>query len=139
VPKLQLRILTSESSKVDEPVDMVIMRCISEDMGHTSVESDLGILPGHMPLSAILGISPLRIINEGQERIIAVFGGIVTVKDNVITILTERAEWPQEIDINRARFDLDKAENDYTDIPSSKNRRTLKKAKMRVVVGSPHA
>ena len=136
--KLQLRIFTSESPKVDEPVDMVIMRCISEDMGHTSIASDLGILPGHMPLSAILGISPLRILNEGKERVISVFGGIVHVKDNVITIMTEKAEWPEEIDLDRAKLDLDQAESDYTDIPNRKNRKILKQAKIRVDVGSPH-
>ena len=136
--KLQLRILTSESVKVDDPVDMVIMRCISEDMGHTSATSDIGILPGHMPLSAILATSSLRIINEGKERVIAVFGGIVKVRDNSVTVLTEKAEWPGEIDLNQAKHDLDQAESDYTEIPSSKNRKILKQAKVRVDVASPH-
>ena len=134
MPKLQLRILTSESFKVDEPVDMIIMRCISEDMGHTNIVSDLGILPGHMPLSAILGISPLRILNEGKERIMAVFGGIVNVRDNTVTILTEKAEWPEEIDLDRARLAHDKATIAYTEIPNS--RKALQRAKLRIEVGS---
>ena len=132
--KLQLRILTSESIKADDPVDMVIMRCISEDMG----SSDLGILPGHMPLSAILGTSPLRILNEGKERVIAVFGGIVKVRDNFVTILTEKAEWPGEIDLNQAKLDLEQAESDYKEIPNSKNRKILTQAKVRVDVASSH-
>lgn len=102
MPKLQLKILTATSVKVDEPVDMVIMRCVYEDLGKESAVGDIGILPGHMPLSALLGISPLRIINDGNERILAVFGGIVNVRDDVVTLMTERAEWPEDIDLGRA-------------------------------------
>ena len=98
MPKLQLRIFTSEDVKLDESVDMVISRCVTEDMGARSAIGDLGILPGHMPLQALLGISPLRIISDNTERIMAVFGGIIKVKDNVVTVITEKALWPEEID-----------------------------------------
>ena len=94
--KLQLRILTSESVKVDEPVDMIIMRTLMEDMGENSPYGELGILPGHMPLSGILGETPLRIFNDEQERVINLFGGVVTIKDDVVTMMTEKALWPDE-------------------------------------------
>jgi len=108
--KIQLRILTAESVKLDEPVDMVIMRCITDDMGKRSAVGDLGVLPGHMPLSAVLGISPLRVLNEGNERVLAVFGGLVNVRNDVVTIMTEKALWPDEIDQDRAKADHDDAE-----------------------------
>jgi len=111
MPKLQLKILTATSVKVDEPVDMVIMRCVYEDLGKESAVGDIGILPGHMPLSALLGISPLRIMNDGNERILAVFGGIVNVRDDVVTLMTERAEWPEDIDLSRAEAARAKAES----------------------------
>ena len=108
--KLQLRILTSESVKFDEPVEMVIMRCITDEMGIRSAVGDLGILPGHMPLSAVLGISPFRIVDEGEERVIAVFGGLVNVRDDVVTVLTEKALWPDEIEQERAKEELARTE-----------------------------
>ena len=110
--KLQLRILTADEVKVDEPVDMIIMRCLLEDMGKTSAMGEIGILPGHMPLTGVLGINPLRIFNEGEERIIALFGGVVTVFDDVVTLMTEKAIWPDEIDEERVRQEHQEAEQE---------------------------
>ena len=122
--KLQLQILTSESAKVDELVDMVIMRCTS---------GDIGILPGHLPLSAVLEISPLRIINDGEERLMAVFGGVVNVKDDAVTILTELAEWPEDIDLARAENAFEEASAAYEDLPH--NKMAERRAKVRLEVG----
>ena len=108
--KLQLRILTAEGAKLDEPVDMIIMRCLLDEMGNHSAMGEIGILPNHMPLSGVLGINPLRIFNEGDERRIALFGGVVTVRDNVVTLMTERALWPDEIDQDQAKAHREAAE-----------------------------
>ena len=107
--KLQLRILTADDVKVDEPVDMIIMRCLLEDMVTRSAMGEIGILPGHLPLSGVLGINPLRIFNEGEERIIALFGGVVIVRDDVITMMTEKALWPDEIDQHEANIEHEQA------------------------------
>jgi len=96
MPKLQLKIFTSESIKFDEPVDMIIMRCVYDEVGKKSITNEIGILPGHLPFSAVLGKNGLRILNDGDERVIAVFGGVVNVQDDVVTILTEKAAWPHE-------------------------------------------
>jgi len=88
--KLRLQIATPEKLKFDEDASMVIMRCITGDMG---------ILPDHEPISAILDYGVLRIIDGEIERRIAVFGGIAQVKDNKVTILANDAQWPEDIDI----------------------------------------
>jgi len=90
VNKLHLRIATPESIKYDEGAEMVIMRCITGDMG---------ILPHHEATSAILDYGVLRIINDGAERRMAVFGGIAQMRDNVLTILANDAQWPEDIDM----------------------------------------
>ena len=110
--KLQLRILTADEIKVDEPVDMIIMRCLLEDMGKKSAMGEIGILPGHVPLTGVLGINPLRIFDQGEERIIALFGGIVTVRDDLVTLMTEKALWPDEIEEDRARLAFTEAERE---------------------------
>ena len=81
---------------------MIIISCLSGEMG---------VLPGHMPFSAALDIGALRIRNGGEERIIAVYGGIAEIKDDVITILTDMAQWPEDIDSERARADRADAES----------------------------
>ena len=87
--KLHLRIATPENVKFDESADMVIMRCITGDMG---------VMPHHEATSAILDYGVLRILNDGEERRMAVFGGIAQVKDNVVTIVANDAQWPEDID-----------------------------------------
>ena len=97
--KIHLRIITPEKIKADEYVDMVIMRCIT---------GDLGVLPGHEPYSVVLDYGALRILNSGIERRIAVFGGFAEIRDNVLTILTGSAEWPEDIDRALAEADRDR-------------------------------
>jgi len=87
--KLHLRIATPEDVKYDDEAEMVIMRCITGDMG---------ILANHEPTSAILDYGVLRVINDGEERRMAVFGGVAQVMDNVVTILANDAQWPEDID-----------------------------------------
>jgi len=87
---LNLRITTPENVKYDGDADMVIMRCITGDMG---------VLANHEPTSAILDYGVLRIFKENEERRIAVFGGIAQIGDNKVTILANDAQWPEDIDI----------------------------------------
>ena len=89
-PTLHLRIATPENVKYDDEAQMVIMRCITGDMG---------ILAGHDAISAILDYGVLRIVNGDEERRMAVFGGIAQVNDNKLTILANDAQWPEDIDI----------------------------------------
>ena len=88
--KLTLRIATPGCVKFDEKADMVIMRCVTGDMG---------VLPNHEQCSAILDFGILRILNDDEERRMAVFGGIAQVRDNTVTILANDAQWPEDIDI----------------------------------------
>jgi len=88
--KLHLRVTTPDTVKYDEQTEMVIMRCISGDMG---------VLANHEPTSAILDYGVLRIINGEVERQMAVYGGIVQIGDNKVTILANDAQWPEDIDI----------------------------------------
>jgi len=88
--KLRLRITTPENVKYDEDAEMVIMRCITGDMG---------IMADHEATSAILDYGVLRIINGEEERRMAVFGGLAQVGNNTVTILANDAQWPEDIDI----------------------------------------
>lgn len=71
--------------------DMVILRCLTGDMG---------ILPGRVACSAILDEGPLRVLDdEGPERKIAVLGGVFHFENDVLTVITQKAMLPGEIDI----------------------------------------
>jgi len=88
--QLNLRIATPDNIKYDEKAEMVILRCITGDMG---------ILPHHEATSAILDYGVLRILNGEEERRMAVFGGVAQIGDNNVTILANDAQWPEDIDI----------------------------------------
>ena len=95
--KLTLRIITPNKSEFNEPVDMVIMRCTT---------GDIGIMHGHEPRSVALDYGILRMFGGGSEpdaeRQLAVYGGLAQIKDNVLTVLTSDTEWPHEIDASNA-------------------------------------
>jgi len=107
--KINLRITTPDNVKYDDNAEMIIMRCIT---------GDIGILANHEATSAILDYGVLRIFKDNEERRMAVFGGIAQVGDNKVTILANDAQWPEDIDIalveaererieRRSREDLD--------------------------------
>lgn len=98
---IRLQIITPAHKKADEDADMVIMRCTT---------GNIGILPGHEARSAVLDFGILRIINDGRERWIAVYGGLAVIQNDVLTVLANDAQWPDEIDIARAQADREQLE-----------------------------
>ena len=99
--KIILNITTPRGLKLSEEADMVIMRC---------VDGDFGVLPGHDPVSTVLGDGILRIINDGMEKKLAVFGGVVEVDNTSVNIYSTIAQKPEEIDLERAIRDREEAE-----------------------------
>lgn len=99
--KIHLNIITPRGVKFKEEADMVIMRCI---------DGDLGVLPGHEAVSAVLGDGILRIFNNGVVEKIAVFGGVAEIDETTVNISTTIAQRPEEIDLERAELDRQEAE-----------------------------
>lgn len=95
-----LKVLTTERSFYDDEVDRIIVR---------TTQGDVGILPGHVPYTAALGIGGLTVIKDGEERVAAVSGGFVDVSKEQTVVLARTCEWADEIDINRAREAAERA------------------------------
>ena len=130
--KVHLRIFTPMEKKVDMQVDMVVMRCITGDMG---------IMPEHEACSAILDLGVLRIINQGEsERHMALLGGVAQVDRNELTILANNAEWPEELDQARALAARDefqrRMENSADDTEVASNAVQMRRALVRIEVSS---
>ena len=129
--KLRLLITTTDSNKFNEEVDMVIMRCITGDMG---------ILPNHQPISAILDYGVLRIIDGEIERRMAIFGGIAQVIDNVVTILANDAQWPEDIDsaiVNAERARVEKrSQEDLDDLEIQRDQILMRRTLVQIEVSS---
>lgn len=96
-----LEIVTPDRLFFSETVKMVIVR---------GLEGDLAVLKGRTPLITPLKIGQVRITQDNDERIAAVVNGYISVLGDKTTIVTEAAEWADEIDINRAEDARKRAE-----------------------------
>ncbi len=75
-----------------------------------TTEGDVGILPNHAPMLSLMvdGIVDVTTA-DGETWIAAVDAGFLSVAANRISILAEHAEMSHEIDLEKARADLDRA------------------------------
>jgi len=98
---LQLDVITPERRLLSEEVDAVTV---------PGLGGELGILPGHTPLISQLQTGVLSYTRGGESRRLLVSGGFVEVNDDRVSVLTDLAELPGEIDAARARAERDDAE-----------------------------
>ena len=82
----------------------------SDFLEFTSVEGEMGVYANHIPLTTILVPSVVRIHNGNEVKKAAVTGGFVEILQNKITMLAEDANWPEEIDVERAKEAKKRAE-----------------------------
>ena len=91
----------------------------------TAYDGDVEILANHEQLTAQIAIGELRYVATGvsdwQKAVVS--GGIVTVDNNVVTVIVYSAEKPEEIDAARARAAKEKAEAELKEKQSGIDRR----------------
>jgi len=71
---------------------------------------EFGVLPDHTAFLSLLQIGELTYKQGPVRRRLAISGGYAEVLDNVMTVLTETAEFAEEINIERARVARERAE-----------------------------
>ena len=97
----RLQVISPDRIFYDGDVEMVELR---------TSEGEMGVLKGHIPLTAILVPGVLKMKEDGQERRAALHDGFVEVFQDHMTILAESCEWPEEIDEQRAQAARERAE-----------------------------
>jgi F-type H+-transporting ATPase subunit epsilon len=100
--RLTLELATPTRMVVAETVDEVVV---------PGSEGYFGVLPGHAPLLATLGIGELTYRIGREERHVAVAGGFAEVRNDKVIVLADTAELPQDIDRARAERARDRAEH----------------------------
>ena len=107
--KINLSIVTRERKIIDVQVDEVVL---------PGVDGEIGILPGHTPLLALLKIGPMRYrVGNTIERLVLSWGFAEVLPDRVI-VLAERGALPSEIDPVAAEEDRRRAERELADLSS---------------------
>src|ERR1700754_4540573 len=74
-----------------------------------TTEGEIGVLPRHVPLLGELVADCVVRIDQpdGESLRAAVQGGFLSVTGERVSILAEDAQWADEIDMDKARSDLD--------------------------------
>lgn len=73
-------------------------------------EGEMGVLPGHIPMTVIVKPGILRIYEAEEEKTAALHSGFVEILPDKVTVLAEIVEWPDEIDENRAKAAMERAQ-----------------------------
>ncbi len=86
--------------------ERAVLACEATFVAFPAYDGEMGILPQRAPLIAKLGIGALRVDSPDEHHLLFIDGGFVEMVDNHLTILTEEARWPREIDRNQVEKKL---------------------------------
>ena len=99
--ELLLEVVTPDRLVLSTEADVVVC---------PGVEGQFGVLPGHIPFLSALEIGEMYYRKGGQIEYLAVSGGFAEVTGEKVTIVAESAEKGREIDVERAKRALERAE-----------------------------
>ena len=95
-----LRVITPDRVFYENQVQMVEF---------DTTEGEIGVLPGHIPMTVIIRPGILTITEAGGDKEAALHAGFAEILPDRVTILAEIIEWPDEIDEERATAALERA------------------------------
>jgi F-type H+-transporting ATPase subunit epsilon len=99
---IKLEVVTPDKSVVSDEAQMVVA---------PGAYGEFGVLPGHTTFLTTLQVGMIRYKDQGgNERLVFVNGGFAEVMLNKVTVLAESAERRKDIDVERARAAVKRAE-----------------------------
>ena len=107
---IRCEIVSQDRTVFQGDVDIVIL---------PGAAGEMGILPHHAPVLALLKYGVIKIRQHGKEELFTVAGGIAEVQPDIVTILADAAENIEEIDVIRAQAARKRAEEALAKIPSA--------------------
>lgn len=98
----RLEVITPSKLFYKGDIELVIVRTLL---------GDEGFMANHTWACKLLTAGELWIKEAGSKdfKVAAISGGFIDVKDNIV-IFTDAAEWPEDIDVDRAKLERQKAE-----------------------------
>ena len=99
---IRCEIVSQDRTVFQGDVDIVIL---------PGAAGEMGILPHHAPVLAILKYGVIKVRHSGKEEMFTVAGGMAEVQPTIVTVLADAAENVEEIDITRALAAKKRAED----------------------------
>ncbi len=103
---LTLEIVTPEARVYSDTIDTVVI---------PTVEGEVGILPGHIPLLTQVEDGELRVTKGGVTQFLAVSGGFAEVEADSVRVLAEHAISEDKIDEKAVEEALKRAQQQLAD------------------------
>lgn len=98
---LQVEVVSADRLVWSGEASMVIAR---------TSEGDVGVLPGHAPLLSVMVDGVIDVTTTDNETwVAAVDGGFLSVADDRVSVLAEHAEMAHDINLEKAKADLERA------------------------------
>ena len=106
-----------------------------------TVDGQFGIMPGHSPIVVAVAPGIVRVQMDGETKVFTVSEGFAEIGQHVVVIVCNAAEWPSEIDVDRAKSALDRAKTRFNSVTSTEEQRlyarhAIKRAKTRLAVSA---
>lgn len=99
---MELRIITPERVFYEGRAQMVEF---------DTTEGEIGVLPGHIPMTVVIRPGVLSIHEATGEKWAALHSGFAEILPDRVTILAEIVEWPDEINRTRAEAARQRAQS----------------------------
>ena len=123
-----LQIVTPDGEFFDGQAERVIVR---------TNNGDVAIMAGHANYVAVLGIGAAVVVTDSERRKAACMGGMLAVTNGEVRVIATAFEWADQIDKERAKLALERAEAKLADGSLAKEARTAveqaqRRAKLRL-------
>ncbi len=94
MPKMfKFEVVTPEKVFYSDEVEMIVFN---------RTDGEMGVMADHEPMVVAMDIGELKIIKNDETLSAAVSDGFVEITDSKVTAIVDSAEWPEDIDIERA-------------------------------------
>ena len=90
--------------------DRVFYTGESDFIEFTTEAGEIGVFKNHIPMTTVLAPGVVNIHNGDENKVAAVHAGFAEILGDKVTLLAEVAEWPDEIDVDRAEAAKQRAE-----------------------------
>lgn len=126
-----LEVITPERKFFSGDAECVIFR---------STDGEIGVLARHAPTVSAVKVGALKINADGKWLEAVVTEGFAKIMPDKVVILTDTAEYPEEIDVNRAKAAKERAEErlqrQLSKLEYMRSKAALTRAMARLRVGS---
>ncbi len=131
--KLTLDILTPYGHVFTDEVDEVVAN---------GSEGEFGVLPDHVPFMTTLKIGMLTYKKGSETGFFFINGGYAEVGPDQVTILADSAERSEDIDVERAKAQMERSEarlKKEEEIDEARAKAAIERGIMRVQVAEKHS